>query len=73
MYIKAEVHPGAKKEVIKTIGQHRYEIWVKNPAEQNLANLRVREIIADQYETTVGLVRIISGHHSSRKIFSLPD
>lgn len=73
MYVRVEVYPGAKKEKVSEVGENRLEIWVKAPAERNLANQRVKEILADKYQKRVAEVRIVSGHHSSRKIFSIDD
>ncbi len=73
MYVRVVVYPGGKKEVIVQTGDHRYEIRVKEPAERNLANSRVIEMIALAYSVNPKTVRIVSGHHTSRKILSLPD
>ncbi len=48
-----------------------FEMTVKEPAERNLANQRVRELLATQYEIDVKAVRIVSGHHSGSKIFDV--
>ncbi len=71
MYVRVAVYPSSKKEVILNAGEHRYEMRVKEPAERNLANVRVMELLALQYQVSPKLVRIVSGHHSSRKIFSI--
>jgi uncharacterized protein YggU (UPF0235/DUF167 family) len=71
MYVRVEVYPQSKKEVVKETGENRYEISVKEPAERNLANNRIREIIAKDYGVNLNSVRIISGHQSSRKILSV--
>ncbi len=71
MYIRVVVYPKSKREMIKEVGENRFEIFVKVPAEQNLANRRVGELIASKYGVTEKQVRIISGHHSSRKILSV--
>lgn len=71
MYIRVTVYPGAKKEKVTGLGEHRFELMVKAPAERNLANERVRELIAKEYGVNVAAVRMISGHHSSRKILSI--
>ena len=73
MYVRVAVYPNAKKEEVLLRGEHRYEIRVKEPAERNLANARIIELLALQYNVGPKAVRIISGHHSSRKIFSVPD
>ena len=71
MYIKVRVLAGVKKEVIKQISDNHFRISVKEPAQRNLANTRVREILAEQFGISAKEVRIISGHHSPSKIFAL--
>lgn len=75
MYIKVKVTAGAKKEVISKKAENSYSISVKVPAERNLANARIREIIASIYGINIKSVRIISGHQSPSKILSIniPD
>ena len=75
MYIKVKVEPSSKKEKIIQKKENRYEIMVKEPAERNFANTRIREIIASIYEINLKSVRIISGHHSPSKILrvDIPD
>jgi len=73
MYLKVVAHPGAKKEMVTKKKEHSFEIRVKEPAERNLANERIRELLAQKFLINSKVVRLISGHHSSRKIFYLPD
>ena len=71
MYIKVKVTPGARKEKIETKKENSFVIFVKERAERNLANNKVKEIIAGIYEINIKSVRIISGHQSSSKILSI--
>ncbi len=71
MYIKVNVVAGSKKEKIVKKKENSYVISVKEPAERNLANTRIKEIISTIYEINVKSVRIISGHQSSNKILSI--
>ena len=71
MFIKVKVIAGAKKEDIKKKNKDTYLISVREPAERNLANKRICELIALQLNISVKLVRIISGHQSSSKILSI--
>lgn len=71
MYVKVRTHPSSKKERVTHLQEHEYEIRIKEPAERNLANTRVREIIAHEYHVTLGQVRIISGHRSRTKIIGI--
>jgi len=71
MYIKVKVIAGSKKELIQKKSENSFFIWVKEPAERNLANKKVCEIIAKEFNVSVKTVRIISGHHSPSKILSI--
>lgn len=71
MYIKVKATPGAKKESIKSVGSDALVITVREPAERNLANNRIRELVADHFQLAVHKVRLISGHRSPSKIFSV--
>lgn len=78
MYIKVFVTPGAKKEKIEEnpstklgAGGETLLISVKEPAEQNRANTRVREILAARAGVPVAKVRILTGHRSRSKMISI--
>ena len=71
MYIRVEVRPGARKESLLQTDDKTYVIAVKEPAERNLANIRVREVLANHLTLPIGKVRMISGHRSPRKIFAI--
>lgn len=71
MYIKVRVLAGAKREEVEKKADDHYIISVKEPAERNLANKRICEIIASLYNISSKQVRIISGHQSPSKILSV--
>ena len=72
MYIKVRVTADSKKEsLLKREGT--FFVSVKEPAEQNRANTRVRELIATYFGVLSKQIRIISGHQSPGKILSIPD
>lgn len=71
MYVRVEVKPGARKESVMHIDEKTLAIAVKEPAAQNQANMRVRELVAEEFGVSVGKVKMISGHRSPRKIFDI--
>jgi uncharacterized protein YggU (UPF0235/DUF167 family) len=73
MYIKVRVLAGAKHEAIEHLSSDHFKISVKEPAQQNLANTRVIELIAAHYELPASKVKIINGHQSTSKLLSIPD
>lgn len=70
MFIKVFVTPDAKREKVEEKDKS-FLISVKEPASQNRANQRVREIIATRFQKPVGKVRILTGHRSRAKMVSI--
>jgi len=68
MRVRVRIYPDKKKEVVTEVGEHNFEMKLKAPAERNLANKRMRELISEWYNVKVGKVKIITGHHSPHKI-----
>jgi len=71
MYIKVRVTAGAKKEEVNRLKSDQFSIKVKEPAENNLANRRLAEILAEAFSCPVSRVKLISGHHHPHKIFDI--
>ena len=71
MYVRVSVRPDAKKESVIRTDDTTYSIAVREPAERNLANNRVRELLAEELSVAVGKIRMVSGHRSPKKIFSV--
>lgn len=69
MYIKIKVIADARFEKVEKISEEEWKVWTKKPAERNLANERVLELVRDEYPNES--VRIVSGHHSPSKIVSI--
>lgn len=70
-YVRVRVSPGAKRESVIQTDTKTFTIAVKEPAERNLANQRVRELVAEHFEVPVGKVKLISGHRSPTKVFDI--
>lgn len=71
MYVEVLTIPGAKKEKVEAVSDKRWRLSVKEPAERNLANVRVVEIIAEAYNVSRGKVHIVTGHHSRKKVLDV--
>jgi len=71
MYVKVTVHAGARKERVEKIPKG-FIIHVKEPAQRNLANRKVAELLARELGVPESAVRLVSGHRSPSKIFSVP-
>ncbi|MEN9920553.1 MAG: hypothetical protein RL538_446 [Candidatus Parcubacteria bacterium] len=71
MYVKVHVFAGMKKELVTKVKDNHYEIVTKAPAERNLANEHVREMIAREYGVGKKAVRIVNGHHNPSKLLEV--
>lgn len=71
MYVSVRVVAGAKQESVEALPRGRLKISVKAPAERNLANTRVRKLVAEHLKLPLVQVRLLSGHTSPSKIFSV--
>jgi len=67
MEVRVTVVAGAKKERTVSEKNGTLTIAVKEKSERNMANRRVREMLAERFGTTLAKVRIITGHSSPKK------
>lgn len=73
MYIHLKITTGAKKEDFKQKDKNHFIVSVREPAERNLANTRILEMVALHFNVPKSYVRIINGHHSPTKLLSIKD
>lgn len=71
MNIKLRVKTEAKKEKVNRKNEDTFEISVREPAENNMANDRVLTIMRKHFPNRA--IRLIKGHHSPNKIVSIGD
>lgn len=71
MYIRVQAIPGARRERVTKKDDTTYLIEVKEPRERNLANARIREILARELGVTTAQVQMLTGHRSSSKMYSI--
>lgn len=71
MLVKARVFPDSRKESIEKDGDGLYRIKVREPAEQNRANVRARELLAASLGEKLGAVKLVAGHRGPNKRFEV--
>lgn len=69
MLVRVKAFPAARKERVIETGEGTYDIYVREPAQHNMANTRVRQLVALQCGVSVDRVRMQSGARSRGKIF----
>ena len=65
--VYARVTPGARKEHVVFDGVDTFTLAVRELAEGNRANVRVRELIAAHFGISRSAVTIEAGHHAQKK------
>jgi uncharacterized protein YggU (UPF0235/DUF167 family) len=71
-YIRVKVTAKAKTESI-TEKNGVLLVSVREPREENKANVRVQELVARYHNVQVSQLRIIKGHHQAQKLFLITD
>jgi uncharacterized protein YggU (UPF0235/DUF167 family) len=71
--IRVKAFPDAKRECIEEVGPNQLRIFVREPAERNLANKRVLTLVANFYEIPQNRLKIITGHHGQNKMIEIID
>jgi uncharacterized protein YggU (UPF0235/DUF167 family) len=66
--VRVEVTPGARKESFVERDKNTFVVSVKEKAERNAANTRVRELLAMHFGTPLKAIRIVSGHRGKKKL-----
>ncbi len=73
MLVRVYVTPDSRKESIEKENDTTFRIKVREPRERNLANKRVKELLAAEFKTTAKQIRIMTGHKSGAKMFDVPS
>ena len=71
MYVRVKVLPGARKESVTKRSETEFYITVKEKPERNLANKRVIELLAREHGVSTASIKMMTGHRSSTKMFSV--
>ena len=73
MRVRVRVTPGARREKCEETEPGTLIITVKEPAAQNAANARVRELLARHFHVPEEKVRMRTGARSGNKTFDVID
>lgn len=71
MYVRVHVNPKAKKESVTKQSDTEFQMSVREPRERNMANKRVIELLARELKVPVANIRMLTGHRSTSKMFSV--
>lgn len=71
MYIKVRVRTEAKNDKVTELSATLFKIDVREKPEDNRANEKVRELLANHLKIAVGKVHIVNGHHKPSKLLEI--
>lgn len=71
MLIHVKIIVDSKEDKIVQKNETSFTVYVKEPAEDNRANKRMIELVADRFGIVRSKVRIITGHHHPSKILDI--
>jgi len=69
--VSVKVFPSSKKEKVVVLASDSFEIYVREPAQNNMANTRVRECVAAHFEVALNRVTIKTGHRARKKLLGV--
>ncbi len=71
MYIRVRVTPKARRESLIEEKDGYFKVSVKEPSEDNRANKRVVELLAEYFKLPSSRLRILKGQHMPSKILEI--
>jgi hypothetical protein len=71
MLIHVKIKPDSKEDKIIQKNETSFIVHVKEPAEENRANKKLIELIADKFKIVKSKVMIVTGHHQPSKILDI--
>jgi len=69
--ISVKVKAGAKQERVQKLSPQEYNLWVKAPAKQGLANQAVIALLSGYLSTPKSCITILKGRSCARKIIEI--
>jgi hypothetical protein len=71
MKVAVRVVPGAKMQQVQAALDGTLKVWLRAEAKEGKANKALIELLADYYEVSKSLVRIVSGLKVKNKIVEI--
>ncbi|MES2060158.1 MAG: DUF167 domain-containing protein [Patescibacteria group bacterium] len=71
MLIHIKIQPESKEDKVIMKSDNSYIVYVREKAERNQANIKMRSLLATHFKVDLGKVKIITGHHAPSKIIDI--
>ncbi len=73
MLIHVKIKPDSKEDKIVEKNETSFIVYVKEPAEDNRANKRLIELMAEKFNIIKSKIKIVTGHHAPSKILDIVE
>ena len=73
MLIHVKIKPDSKEDKIVEKNETSFIVYVKEPAEDNRANKRLIELMAEKFNIIKSKIKIATGHHAPSKILDIVE
>lgn len=71
--IHIKIFPDSKEDTVETKSDNSYIVRVREKAERNAANIKMKELLSKHFNVDLGKVKIITGHHAPSKIIEIKN
>ena len=71
MRIFVSARPGAGVEKVEDLGDGKYKVWVREPAQKGSANKAIILALSQHLAVSRSRINILSGHTSRNKIVDI--
>jgi len=71
MYIRVKAFPGSPQESVEQISEHVYRIFIRQAPKQNMANIRIKQILGKLYDKNPDAFQLIAGSTGNNKVFKI--
>ena len=73
MLIHIKIFPESKVDSVEEKTDNSFVVRVREKAERNAANIKMRNLLAEYFKVDLGKVKIITGHHAPSKIIEIKN
>lgn len=70
MILEVKVKPNSSKQELISLGEGKYELYIKSPPENNKANLELIKVMSKHFKKEI---KILRGKTSRSKIIEVKD
>lgn len=71
MIIKIRAKPSSKKEAVNVKENNTFEVFVKEKAEDNKANIAIIKLLSKHFSVSSSNIKIIKGLSSKQKVIEI--